>query len=58
MARDGYKIFDSDTHIGPFVDIIAPYLDESVKAKLSSCVEYKTAHHKTGHVTPNKGQRK
>jgi len=58
MARDGYKIFDSDTHVGPFVDIIAPYLDESVRAKLSAWEEYKTAHHKTGHVTYTKGQRK
>ena len=22
MARNGYKIFDSDTHVGPYVDVL------------------------------------
>ena len=26
MARDGYRIFDSDTHVGPDALILAPYL--------------------------------
>lgn len=58
MARDGFKIFDSDTHVGPFIDILDPYLDDDVKAKLPAWEEFRTAHHKTGHVTYTKGQRK
>lgn len=58
MARDGFKIFDSDTHVGPFVDVLDPYLDDDVKAKLPAWEEFRTAHHKTGHVTYTKGQRK
>jgi uncharacterized protein len=26
MARDGYLIFDSDTHVGPSMDLLEPYL--------------------------------
>ncbi len=58
MARDGYKIFDSDTHVGPFVNVLEPHLDEAVKAKLPAWEEFRTAHHKTGHITYTKGQRK
>ena len=25
MAKNGYKIFDSDTHVGPQADILAQY---------------------------------
>ena len=26
MAKNGYKIFDSDTHVGPQADILAQYM--------------------------------
>ena len=26
MARDGFKIFDSDTHVGPSMNVLDPYL--------------------------------
>jgi hypothetical protein len=26
MARNGYQIFDSDTHVGPAAEILTPYL--------------------------------
>ncbi len=26
MAKNGYKIFDSDTHVGPQSDILAQYM--------------------------------
>ncbi|MEQ8195784.1 MAG: amidohydrolase family protein, partial [Rhodospirillales bacterium] len=58
MARNGFKIFDSDTHVGPFVDILDRYLDAGTKDKLKGWEEYKKAHHRTGHVTYLKGQRK
>jgi hypothetical protein len=31
MARDGYRIFDSDTHVGPDARILAGYLSEAEK---------------------------
>ncbi len=57
MARNGFKIFDSDTHTGPFVDILEPYLGDAEKASLADWEEYKTAHKRTGHVTYTKGVR-
>ena len=58
MAKNGFKIFDSDTHVGPFVDILEKYFDSETKEKLKDWEEYKTAHFRTGHVTYLKGQRK
>ena len=26
MARDGYRIFDTDAHVGPYIDVLDPYL--------------------------------
>ena len=34
MARDGYRIFDSDTHVGPDARILAGYLSEAEKDRL------------------------
>jgi hypothetical protein len=31
MARDGFRIFDSDTHVGPDARILAGYLGEAEK---------------------------
>jgi predicted TIM-barrel fold metal-dependent hydrolase len=58
MARNGFKIFDSDTHVGPYVDILDRYLPAGDKARLSDWEEFKSAHKKTGHVTYTKGARK
>ena len=33
MARDGYRIFDSDTHVGPDARILAGYLSEADKGE-------------------------
>ena len=34
MARDGYRIFDSDTHVGPDARILAGYLSEAENDRL------------------------
>jgi hypothetical protein len=34
MARDGFRIFDSDTHVGPDARILAVYLSEAEKGSL------------------------
>jgi hypothetical protein len=31
MAADGYRIFDSDTHVGPDARVLAGYLSEAEK---------------------------
>jgi hypothetical protein len=42
MARDGYKIFDSDTHVGPDARILARYLSATEKYRLRDWEEYKS----------------
>lgn len=56
MARNGYKIFDSDTHVGPYMEVLEKYLTESEKTRLAGWEQYKTVN-KFGHETYNKGQR-
>ena len=36
MARDGYSIFASDTHVGPDAQILAGYLSQSEKERLAA----------------------
>ena len=55
MARDGFKIFDSDTHVGPYLDGLEPYLAGEEKAKLAGWEPYRSK--RAGHVTYTKGQR-
>src|SRR5947209_12741005 len=57
MARDGYRIFDSDTHVGPDARILASYLSDAEKDRLRGWEAYKSQSH-SGHVTYTKGQRR
>jgi hypothetical protein len=57
MARGGYKFFDTDAHVGPYVDVLDPYLTADDKKRLEAWSQYK-ASSKSGHVSYNKGQRK
>ena len=57
MARDGYRIFDSDTHVGPDARILAGYLSEAEKERLRGWEAYKSQD-RSGHVTYTKGQRR
>jgi hypothetical protein len=57
MARDGYKIFDSDTHVGPYVEIIDKYFTADMRKRLEGWEQYKATRKNTGHITYNKGQR-
>jgi 2-methylisocitrate lyase-like PEP mutase family enzyme/predicted TIM-barrel fold metal-dependent hydrolase len=34
MAKNGYKIFDADTHVGPNMDVLEPYLSAAEKRAL------------------------
>ena len=57
MARDGYRIFDSDTHVGPDTRILAGYLSSAEKDRLSGWEAYKSQD-RSGHETYTKGQRR
>src|ERR1700748_2223227 len=57
MARDGYKFFDTDAHVGPYADVLEPYLSADEKRRLEAWSQYKSSN-KNGHVSYNKGQRK
>ena len=57
MARDGYRIFDSDTHVGPDARVLAGYLSSAEKDRLSGWEAYKSQD-RSGHETYTKGQRR
>ena len=57
MARDGFKIFDSDTHVGPDARIVARYLSAAEKDRLRDWEAYKSRD-RTGHETYTRGQRR
>ncbi|MES2564210.1 MAG: hypothetical protein V4637_15995, partial [Pseudomonadota bacterium] len=56
MARNGYKIFDSDTHVGPYMEVLNQYLSASERTQLAGWEQYRTLN-KRGQVTYTKGQR-
>ena len=57
MARDGYKIFDSDTHVGPAANILEGYLSAQERALLDDWAAYKSVQARTGNVTYTRGAR-
>jgi len=56
MARDGYRIFDSDTHVGPDALILEPYLSAADQERLARWAPYR-ATGRSGRVTYTKGER-
>ena len=57
MARDGYKIFDADTHVGPYMEVIAGYLTDAEKSRVPAWEQF-TSVSKKGRVVYARGQRK
>ena len=57
MARDGFRIFDSDTHVGPDARILAGYLSEAEQDRLREWAAYKSID-RHGRETYTKGQRR
>jgi uncharacterized protein len=56
MARDGFRIFDSDTHVGPDARILARYLSSGERARLQHWEAYRSRS-SGGRETYNKGER-
>jgi predicted TIM-barrel fold metal-dependent hydrolase len=57
MARNGYRIFDSDTHVGPDAAILERYLSREDKDRLAGWEQYRSTG-RSGHVTYTRGQRR
>ena len=57
MARGGYRFFDTDAHVGPYVDVLEPYLTAEDKARLAGWEQYKATEPRRS-CFYNKGQRK
>jgi predicted TIM-barrel fold metal-dependent hydrolase len=56
MSANGYRIFDSDTHVGPYMEVLDKYLTENERSRLCAWEQYKTANAR-GQQTYTKGQR-
>ena len=57
MARDGFKIFDSDTHVGPSMNVLDKYIAATEKARLADWEKWKDTNRRTGRVTYTWGGR-
>ena len=58
MARNGYRIFDTDTHVGPSMDVLEPYMDSAERDMLAPFAESRSVAKRTGQVTYRMGARK
>jgi len=56
MARDGYKIFDADTHVRPDAELLEPYLSAAMREQLKQFAAHR-ATNKEGNVTYLMGER-
>jgi predicted TIM-barrel fold metal-dependent hydrolase len=57
MARDGFRIFDADTHVGPTMDVLERYLTASELVALEP-LGVRRVVRRTGQVTYQQGERK
>src|SRR6185437_10304199 len=58
LAKDGYLIFDSDTHVGPSMDVLERYLSAAERALLEPFADKRRVNKRTGQVTYVMGERK
>ncbi len=62
MAKNGYRIFDADTHTGPVMEVLDKYLTDAERAKLPAWEQFKIKHSSKDHymdsTTYNRGNRK
>src|SRR5262245_39575396 len=56
MARNGFKIFDADTHVRPDAELLLPYMPASVQQKLAQYEKYR-ARNNDGSATYLMGER-
>ena len=58
MARNGYLIFDADTHVGPTMDVLEGYLASSERAALEPLGALRRVNKRTGQISYHVGERK
>ena len=58
MPKNGFRIFDTDTHVGPSMDVLEQYMSASEREKLEPFAQYRSANKRTGQVTYRMGARK
>ena len=58
MARDGYLIFDADTHVGPSMDVLDQYVSEGERALLEPMSQNRRVNKRTGQISYVMGERK
>ena len=57
MAKNGFRIFDSDTHVGPLINVLDQFMTDAERKKLEGWAQYKAVSQK-GDITYNRGQRR
>ena len=57
MARDGFRIFDSDTHVGPSMNVLDSYMAAAEKARLTDWEQWKDVNPRSGRITYTRGSR-
>lgn len=57
MARNGNKIFDADTHVGPSMDILEQYLSSEQRAAFEPFADQRRVNETTGQVSFTIGAR-
>src|SRR5688572_5709806 len=40
MAKNGFRIFDTDTHVGPMMEVLDKYLTDAERSKLPAWQQY------------------
>jgi predicted TIM-barrel fold metal-dependent hydrolase len=58
MAKNGFRIFDTDTHVGPSMDVLEGYMDAAEREQLAPFAEFRSTARRTGQVTYRMGARK
>ena len=58
MARNGYRIFDADTHVGPTMDVLEGYLASPERAALEPLGDLRRVNKRTGQISYHAGERK
>ena len=57
MAKNGFRIFDSDTHVGPLINVLDQFMTDAERKKLEGWAQYKAVSQK-GDITYTRGQRR
>ncbi len=58
MAKNGFRIFDTDTHVGPDANILERYMSAAEKKLLEPLERYRLVDDRSGHVEYTYGRRK